>query len=128
MKLKEKINNQDLKNAIPPNQNPLSSKTRVDPLFKRKRKNLIHVALMKHLSTAVPVFPNVIQACSEAMKRGHWLAIATSARFWNTLPSHVSFLDLIVSFLNLIVSIFRSHCFILEGGGDSRIAPLLLAK
>ena len=32
-------------------------------------------------------------------------------------PGHHWFLDLIVSFSNLIVSFFRSHCFILEGGG-----------
>ena len=45
------------------------------------------------------------------------------ASHWNILDSripslliHVSFLDLIVLFLDLIVSIFRSHCFILEGG------------
>ena len=32
------------------------------------------------IAVPIPVFPNVIQACTEAMKRGHQLAVATSSR------------------------------------------------
>ena len=102
-----------------------------------KTLRLIDDKIIYKLNTSVPTdsFKHEIDAesrCRDLYKQASVIIIDNyakyngkelfTARFYNTLPSPVSFLDLIVSFLYRIVSFFRSHCFILEGG-HSRIAP-----